>query len=289
MIGSAASAVQFVPEIAKEVGQLHLFQRAANWVLPKIDTPYTEEEIEHFRTHPEAVLAKRQEIFDSVDPRITFADPAMVEMQTEIGLEAIEVVEDPEVRRKLTPTVPYGCQRPLISNYYYPTFNRPNVELVTDPIERITETGIVTADGVERECDTIVYATGFKTTRVPRRPSTSPAAAGRRIADAWSDGAHAYLGITTAGLPQPVHALRAQHQQRLDHLHDRGPGGVRGAAPPVDGPRRPGLDRRAARGRGRVQRRAPGRHGHGSARGPPATATTTTGRAGRSSPSGPTR
>jgi len=200
VIGSAASAVQFVPEIAQEVGQLHLFQRAANWVLPKLDTPYTDDELEHFRTHPEAVLAKRQEIFDSVDPRITFADPAMVEMQTRLGLEAIEVVEDPEVREKLRPTVPYGCQRPLISNYYYPTFNRSNVELVTEPIERITAAGIVTADGVEREVDTIVYATGFQTTKYLAAIDVV-GRGGVKLADAWSDGAHAYLGITTAGFP----------------------------------------------------------------------------------------
>jgi cation diffusion facilitator CzcD-associated flavoprotein CzcO len=200
VIGSAASAVQFVPEIAPEAGRLFVFQRAANWVLPKLDTPYTEEELEHFRAHPEAVLAKRQEIFDSVDPRITFADPEAVAMQTKLGLEAIEVVEDPEVRRKLTPTVPYGCQRPLLSNYYYPTFNRPNVELVTEPIERITEHGIVTTDGVERECDTIVYATGFKTTQYLSAIEVT-GRGGVRIADAWADGAHAYLGVTTAGFP----------------------------------------------------------------------------------------
>lgn len=200
VIGSAASAVQFVPEIAKSVGQLYLFQRAANWVLPKVDTPYTEEELEHFRTHPEAVLALRQEIFDQIDPRITFQDPAALAIQTKLGLEAIEVVEDPEVRRKLTPTVPYGCQRPLLSNYYYPTFNRPNVELVTEGIERITAEGIVTVDGREREVETIVLATGFKTTQYLSAIDVT-GRDGRRLADAWADGAHAYLGITTAGFP----------------------------------------------------------------------------------------
>ena len=200
VIGSAASAVQFVPEIAAEVGQLHLFQRAANWVLPKLDTPYTEEEIAHFRAHPDDVLVRRQQIFDQVDPRITFQDPEAMAMQTRLGMEAIEVVDDPEVREKLRPTVPYGCQRPLISNLYYPTFNRPNVELVTDPIDRITETGIVTADGVERPCDTIVFATGFKTTQF----LSAVDVAGRdgiHITDAWADGARAYLGITTSGFP----------------------------------------------------------------------------------------
>ncbi len=200
VIGSAASAVQFVPEIAEEVGQLYLFQRAANWVLPKIDTPYTAEELEFLRANPDEVLARRQQIFDQVDPRITFQDPEAVAMQTRIGLQALEVVEDPEVRRKLTPTVPYGCQRPLVSNRYYPTFNRPHVELVTDAIERITPTGIRTVDGTERACDTIVFATGFRTTRYLSAIEVT-GRAGRRLDDAWADGAHAYLGMTTAGFP----------------------------------------------------------------------------------------
>ncbi|MFA5885785.1 MAG: NAD(P)/FAD-dependent oxidoreductase [Acidimicrobiia bacterium] len=200
VIGSAASAVQFVPEIAKEVGQLHLYQRAANWVLPKIDTPYTEAELEHFRTHPEDVVALRRKIFDQIDPYLTFMNPEQLTARTEIGLEAIAVVEDPEVRRKLTPSVPYGCQRPLVSNYYFPTFNRPNVELVTEPIVGVTEAGVVTADGTERAVDTIVLATGFKTTQFLSAIEVT-GTDGTELADAWSGGAHAYLGITTAGFP----------------------------------------------------------------------------------------
>lgn len=200
VIGSAASAVQFIPEIAPVVGQLYVFQRSANWVLPKIDTPYTEAELEHFRAHPEEVLALREQTFARIDPTITFQDPELLRRQTEIGLEAIAVVEDPEVRRKLTPTAPYGCQRPLLSNNYYPTYNRPNVELVTERIDRITEHGIVTVDGVEREVDTLVLATGFQTTRFLSAIDVT-GRGGRRLQEAWADGAHAYLGITTAGFP----------------------------------------------------------------------------------------
>ena len=200
MIGSAASAVQFIPEIAKEVGQLYVFQRAANWVLPKLDAPYTEEEREHFRQNPEAVLTLRQEIFDRVDPAITFSNPEMLDLATAAGLRNIEVVEDPEVRRKLTPSVPYGCQRPLISNEYYPTYNQPNVELVTDPIARVTTDAIVTADGTERRVDTLVIATGFETTRFLSAIDVT-GRKGLELGDAWADGAHAYLGITTAGFP----------------------------------------------------------------------------------------
>jgi cation diffusion facilitator CzcD-associated flavoprotein CzcO len=200
VIGSAASAVQFVPEIAEQVGHLYVFQRSANWVLPKLDTPYTDEELARYRDDPDAVLVRRREIFDQIDPRITFQDPEMVALQTRLGLEAVEVVEDPVVREKLRPTVPYGCQRPLISNYYYPTFNRPNVELVTEPIAQLSERGIVTVDGVERTCDTIVFATGFRTTQYLSAIEVT-GRDGVRIADAWHEGAQAYLGITTSGFP----------------------------------------------------------------------------------------
>jgi cation diffusion facilitator CzcD-associated flavoprotein CzcO len=200
VVGSAASAVQFVPEIAKDVGQLYLFQRAANWVLPKEDTPWNEEQIAQFLANPDDVATSRREIFERVDGNLTFSNPEMLKLATEAGRRAMEVVEDPEVRRKLTPTVPYGCQRPLISNDYYPTFNRPNVELVTAPIERITPHGVVTADGAERRVDTIILATGFATTKFLSAIDVT-GRDGRDLAKSWADGAHAYLGITTAGFP----------------------------------------------------------------------------------------
>jgi cation diffusion facilitator CzcD-associated flavoprotein CzcO len=200
VIGSAASAVQFIPAIAPLAGHLTVFQRAANWVLPKEDTPYTEEQLEHFRAHPEEVEANRQAIFDRVDPLITFANAEMLRLSTEAGLRNLDAVEDPELRRRLTPTVPYGCQRPLISNDYYPTFNRDNVELVTEPIDRITREGVVTCDGIEHEFDTLIIATGFQTTRFLSAIEVT-GRDGVELEKAWAEGAHAYLGITTAGFP----------------------------------------------------------------------------------------
>ena len=82
------------------------------------------------------------------------------------GLERLQIVKDPEVRRKLTPNHPFGCKRPLFSDVYYPVFNRDNVELITETIERITPTGIVTVDGGARELDTIIYSTGSKRRRI---------------------------------------------------------------------------------------------------------------------------
>jgi len=204
VIGAAASAIQLVPEVAKTVGQLYLFQRSANWVTPKDDRPYTEEQLARFRSDPAAVQAFRDEIFGTTDPYITFQDEALLEMARQACLRAMEVVEDPEVRAKLLPDTPYACHRPLMSNYYYPTFNRPNVELVTDPITRITPTGIVTGNGdgagTEREVDTIVCATGFQTTRYLSAIDVV-GRDGVRLAEEWAEGPEAYLGITVSGYP----------------------------------------------------------------------------------------
>ena len=200
VIGSAASAVQFVPEIVKQAGQVHLFQRTANWVLPKEDVPYTPEQIHQFVNDPDALLSLRNEHFERVDGGMTFQDPAALAQMEEIGLKAIEVVKDPELRQKLRPQHPFGCKRPLVHNDYYAAFNRPNLELVTDPIERITKDAILTTDGKARPVDTLVIATGFSATKYLSAIDVS-GRDGRRLEEAWADGAHAYLGITTAGFP----------------------------------------------------------------------------------------
>ena len=200
VIGSAASAIQLIPEVVKEAAQVHLFQRTANWVLPKEDDPFSEAQLEHFRAHPEEALALRKEIFESVDSGKAFKDPEIIAQMEAAGVGNIAVVEDPALREKLTPDHPWGCKRPLFSNDYYPAFNRPNLELVTEPIERITAQGVVTADGRERRVDTLVLATGFAATHF----LSSIEVTGRdgvRLSDAWRDGAQAFLGVTTAGFP----------------------------------------------------------------------------------------
>jgi cation diffusion facilitator CzcD-associated flavoprotein CzcO len=200
VIGSAASAVQFVPEIVEQARQVYLYQRSANWVLPKEDTPYTGEQLEHFREDPNAALALRKEIYDRVDQGMCFQDPEANAMSEAAGLAALEQVKDPALRAKLTPDHPFGCKRPLISNEYYATFNGPGLELVTDPIERITANSIVSADGRERLIDTLILATGFGATKYLSAIDVR-GRNGVRIDDAWDDGAAAYMGITTAGFP----------------------------------------------------------------------------------------
>ncbi len=198
VIGSAASAVQFVPEIAREAGRLHVFQRTPNWILPKEDTPYTPEQRAAFREHPELMAERRQQLFEGIEVSLNyFRDMRVAET---VGLKALEVVDDPETRRLLTPDHPFGCKRPLLSNDYLPTFNRPNVELVVTPIERVTPDGVVTTDGTVRTVDTIVLATGFATTTYTSAIDVR-GRDGVSLREAWTDGATAYLGVTTSGFP----------------------------------------------------------------------------------------
>jgi cation diffusion facilitator CzcD-associated flavoprotein CzcO len=200
VIGSAASAVQFVPEIVKQAEQVHLFQRTANWVMPKLDEPFSEEQLEAFREDPSLALTIRDEIFKAVDGGMTFSNPVQLAEMESAGRTAIEIVEDPEVRAKLQPQHPFGCKRPLLSNNFYESFNRPNLELVTDAIERVTPEGVVTADGTLRRLDTLIIATGFSATKYLSAIDVR-GRHGQTINDAWSDGARAYLGITTTGFP----------------------------------------------------------------------------------------
>jgi cyclohexanone monooxygenase len=199
VIGTAASSVQFIPKIAPEVGQLHVYQRSAPWVAPKAEEFWDEADRAEI-AEPFALDTARDEIFEELEGRITFADPEILAAATAAGLKNLENVNDPALREKMTPHVPFGCLRPLISNEYYPTFNRDNVELVTEPIQRIVPEGIITADGTLREVDTIISATGYHV----RRYLSAIEVTGRdglSLNDAWAEGAQAYLGIMTAGFP----------------------------------------------------------------------------------------
>lgn len=200
VIGSAASAIQFVPEIVKTAERVDYYQRTANWVLPKEDDPYSEETLAQRRADPSIARALRDEIFE----RLNAGGPGIFDFiradMESAGRKNIALVEDPAVRAKLVPTHPWGCKRPLFSNDYYPAFNRPNLHLVTDGIERITRDAIVTVDGTERRVDTLILATGFETTKYLSAIDVR-GRGGLDIRDAWADGAIAYKGVTTAGFP----------------------------------------------------------------------------------------
>ena len=200
VIGSAASAVQLIPEIAPHADQLYLYQRTANWVLPKEDGPFSAEELRNMRADPSISLGIRKTFYDFVDDFFTFSNTPLMDDLNRQGRENLQVVADPETRRKLTPQLPLGAQRPLFSNDFYPVFNQPNVELVTDAIETLTMDGVRTKDGVERKVDTVILATGYAANKFLSVIDVN-GRDGIRLKDLWREGPQAYLGITTAGFP----------------------------------------------------------------------------------------
>jgi cation diffusion facilitator CzcD-associated flavoprotein CzcO len=200
VIGSAASAVQFVPEIAPLARQLTLFQRTPNWVLPKNDEPYRPERLAYYVNAPDAVEQRRAKLWNDFEGFALLTDPERKRKSEELGLENIAQVDDLELRKKLTPDYEFGCKRVLLSSKYYPTFNRANVSVETHPIEQIVPSGVLTADDVLHEFDTLVVATGFDVTRYLSALEIV-GRDGRELQQEWSHGARAYLGITTAGFP----------------------------------------------------------------------------------------
>ncbi|WP_433252784.1 flavin-containing monooxygenase [Streptosporangium sp. CA-135522] len=202
VIGTGASAVQFVPQIAGQVSRLHLFQRTPPWIQPKPDFPISSR-IRKALALPGAARALRNSIYWVLETRALgfTVDPRLMKAhETMASRHLARQVPDPVLRAKLTPDYTIGCKRILISNDYYPALTRDNVEVVTDGVAEIRENSIVDSTGREIEVDVIVYGTGFKVTdalneqRIVGRN-------GRKIQEAWQDGIEAYYGITTAGFP----------------------------------------------------------------------------------------
>ena len=133
--------MQLVPELAQTAQNLHVFQRTPIWVLPKDDRSYTDEEIDTFIRDESAIPALRAEIEDRINRTMTFSDTEIATAALEGGQRNLDLVTDPVRREQLRPFLPWGSRRPILSNLWYPTFNRDNVELVTDAIERIVQKG----------------------------------------------------------------------------------------------------------------------------------------------------
>ncbi len=200
-IGTGASAIQYVPEIAADAAQLTVFQRTPIWVSPRIDEPFTPEQQDLFeRDHAEA-LKVRDAAFQAYESANFDADSTMTQELTAMARSYLEhKVKDPELRAKLTPSYPVGCKRPLQSRAWFPTFGLPHVRLETSPIAEFTERGLRTADGVEHEVDTVIYGTGFHAADYLRSLDVY-GTGGRRLRDDWSDGPEAYLGTVVPGYP----------------------------------------------------------------------------------------
>jgi cation diffusion facilitator CzcD-associated flavoprotein CzcO len=211
IVGTGASAVQIIPEIAREVGRLDVYQRTPIWISPKFDPEIPGWLQSVFRRAPIVQRGFYEGCSAVVEFLLTFmvvnygrfsAPVHAAEARCRRWLETS--VEDPEVRAKLTPDYNLGCKRPSISNTYLRAFNREHVELVTDGIERITPTGIRTVDGTEREVDAIVLATGFRLASDPENFRRTPVRGrdGFDLATHYErDRLKSYEGISMPGLP----------------------------------------------------------------------------------------
>jgi cation diffusion facilitator CzcD-associated flavoprotein CzcO len=202
VIGTGASAIQFVPRIAKRTGHLTVFQRTPPWIIPKPDRRFTGWEKRLFARVPLAQRAYRNLIYWQQESFVLgFEHPRLLKAGERLARWHLNrQVRDPELRRRLTPDYTLGCKRTLVSSDYYPVFNRPDVELNTDGIAEIGERSIVTDSGREIGVDTIIFGTGFHVTDAFDEAHIV-GRDGVKIQDAWRDGMRAYLGTAVAGFP----------------------------------------------------------------------------------------
>lgn len=200
-IGTGASAVQYVPAIARDTAHLTVFQRTPIWIAPRFDFPFTAEQHEEFERRPETAQKLRDEAFEAYESASFDVDDRQTREATELARSYLHrKVADPELRAKLTPDYPAGCKRPLMSREWYPTFALPNVRLETTAIAELTERGVRTVDGVEHRVDTVIYGTGFKAADYLDSIDVY-GSGGRHLRDDWRGGAEAYLGTLVAGYP----------------------------------------------------------------------------------------
>ena len=207
VVGTGASAIQFVPAIVDRVGSLTVFQRSAPYVVPKPDTAYRPLHHRLFDRFPGTMRGERGATFhltellnralagDSV-----MAGPFMATMRQVWKAQLRLQVKDAELRSRLEPDYPIGCKRILFSNDWYPALARDHVEVVTEPVAAIEPTGVVTAGGRRHDADVLIWGTGFSATDFLRTIEVT-GRGGLDLHEVWRDGATAYLGVGVPGFP----------------------------------------------------------------------------------------
>jgi cation diffusion facilitator CzcD-associated flavoprotein CzcO len=203
VIGTGASSIQFVPQIAPRVQKLTLFQRTPPWIVPKADRPIGRFEQALYRAFPLLQRLHRLFIYWMLELRVLgfVINPKIMALPQRAAVRYIEeTVRDPALRKKVTPGYVFGCKRVLLSNDYYPALNRANVDVIDTGIREITKTGVVTNDGVLHEVDALILGTGFAAAEAVA-PFAITGSAGVDLNEHWKDGAEAYLGTAVAGYP----------------------------------------------------------------------------------------
>ena len=201
VVGTGASAIQLVPAIAGQVKQLTVFQRTPAWIVPRNDAPISRFALWLYRVAPWLMKLTRLRIYWRLESNaLGFTRwPRLLGIAEWIGKRHLRrQVNDAAMQERLTPEYSAGCKRIIVSDDFYPTFNRANVTLESCAVKEVTETGVVTADGRHLECDVIVWCTGFEvgasTVKVLGR-------GGKELEAVWSEGHRAYRGTTVAGFP----------------------------------------------------------------------------------------
>jgi cation diffusion facilitator CzcD-associated flavoprotein CzcO len=203
VIGTGASAVQFVPQIAKQADQVYVFQRTPPWIHPRPDFQIPSAVRATFAAAPPVMRTFRNGIYWLLETRAAgFAvhPRLMAPLQRMAERHIRRQISDPALRAMVTPDYTIGCKRILLSSDYYPALTRPNVELVTDPISRITKSGLACTDGSGYDVDVIIYGTGFKTVEALAELNVA-GRDGVKLQDVWRGRIEAYHGVTVAGFP----------------------------------------------------------------------------------------
>ena len=202
VIGTGASAIQFVPAIQPKVARLAVFQRTPPWIVPRNDRALDETQRQALRGSNVAQWLLRARIYALREVMaLPFFDVRIAKLGQRLAEKHLaRQVRDPVLRRKLTPGYTMGCKRILLSDDYYPAHTQPNVDVVTDAIVEIRPEGVVTSDGKLHEVDTIIFGTGFHVQDYPFAKRVH-GRGGRCLADAWKDRMTAHLGTTVSGYP----------------------------------------------------------------------------------------
>ncbi len=202
VIGTGASAIQFVPEIQPVVDRLHLFQRTPPWVLPRGNPAIPESWRRRFARHPRLQGAVRRAVFSVLEAfHFGFRHPAAMRLaERRARAHIAHQVPDPKLREQLTPNYRLGCKRILGSDTWYPALGADNVDVVAAGVAEITADAIIDANGATHPVDTIIFATGFQVTDPPISHRVR-GRYGQTLAETWAGSPKAHLGIGVAGFP----------------------------------------------------------------------------------------
>jgi cation diffusion facilitator CzcD-associated flavoprotein CzcO len=203
LVGTGSTAVQIGPAIATKVDKLIIFQREPGWIQAKNERDYTERERARFRRYPLLLKLDRLKIFYAAERRFRAFDvtsSAQAKARAAALTYIEQTIKDPDVRKAVTPTYPFGCKRIVMTSTFYPMLNRDNVDLVPRPVTSVTERSVVDVDGVEHDVDVIILSTGCQPTKFLAGLDVI-GIGGRNIHDVWGGQPEAFLGVTVPGFP----------------------------------------------------------------------------------------